>query len=359
VIKMSERPELEILERLAQEGFTPNGFVPPAQEPPEQTAIDRRADELILRVINVEGLGKIKPPVPLVGGYLFRDSLAWLQGKWGNGKTFVAVDLACCVGTGTPWHGQPVTQGRVLYLMAEGVTGLAQRVDAWMIANGKSADNVLFLPVPVQVMSDLDLAALRRVLTHFSPLDLVVLDTQARVTVGADENSSRDMGRFVDNLEILRRQTGACIMIVHHEPRAGENLRGSTALEGGADTIIRVTKDGDLMEITNPKQKDAAEMPTMELVMVPIADSLVTSHSSSRGDHLTGSEREILSTLRESFGTSGARSTELEKACSGVSKASYFRGLKILVDKGLMLKTKEGRSIIYSLPADTRQDEIT
>jgi len=146
----------------------------------------------------------------------------------------------------------------VLYLIAEGASGLSQRVDAWELANGRKADDVMFLPVPVQLMKDIDVTAFALVLKDVQPM-LAILDTQARVTVGAEENSSKDMGVFVDALEELRRRSEACILPVHHEPRNGENLRGSIALEGAATSILRVSRDGNQVELTNPKQKDVPE----------------------------------------------------------------------------------------------------
>jgi hypothetical protein len=232
--------------------------VPPDKPPPddEPSPADEQADsrylELRGRLLTVAGLRDIPPPVPLIAGYLYRDSLAWLGGKPGHGKSFLAVDLACCIGTGTAWHGHEVTAGKVLYLIAEGASGLSRRVDAWTLAHGRPVKRVVFLPVPVQLLTAVDVAAFGHLLADLAP-DLIILDTQARVTVGGEENSSKDMGRFVDALEHLRRQSGACVLTVHHEARAGENLRGSTALEGAATTILRATKDGQLVEVTNPK----------------------------------------------------------------------------------------------------------
>src|SRR4051794_24201973 len=81
------------------------------EEPPddETTRVKVRAEELRARLLDAAGLQAIPPPAPLVDGWLFKDSLAWLGGKPGHGKTFVAVDLAGCVATGLPWHGHPTT----------------------------------------------------------------------------------------------------------------------------------------------------------------------------------------------------------------------------------------------------------
>ena len=112
-------------------------YEPPPDEPgpapadDDDLAVDRRLLELRGQLLNLDGLRNIPPPEPLVDGYLFRDSIGWLSGKPGHAKTFAATGLACCVGTGTPWHGREVKTGLVLYLIAESAGGIPIRVDAW------------------------------------------------------------------------------------------------------------------------------------------------------------------------------------------------------------------------------------
>ncbi len=109
---------------------------------------------------------------------------------------------------------------------------------------------------------------------------LVIIDTQARVTVGLDENSSKDMGQLVDAAELIRELSGgACVLLVHHEPRNGEHPRGHSAMDGAGTTLLRVTKDGPLITVTNPKQKDAAEAQPVRLVLTPHLGSAVVGSS--------------------------------------------------------------------------------
>lgn len=327
--------------------------------PPDDTAsaIERRTLELRGRLLTPDRLREIPPPVPLVEGYLFRDSLAWLGGKPGHAKSFSAVDFACCVGTGHPWHGHDVTPGSVLYLIAEGASGLSLRVDAWAAANGRRVDNVLFLPIPVQLLNALDTAAFTALAAELRP-DLVIIDTQARVTVGGEENSSKDMGRFVDSLEHLRRASGACVLVVHHEARGAENLRGSTALEGAATTILRCSKDGAVVEITNTKQKDSPEQPPLQLTLTAFGGSAVLSHDPyGVADAPTESERDLLAILRDTFGAAGATKTELRDA-SGQAKTTYYRAIGALVAKGLVVQHKEGRGTRYVPAADETQEAL-
>ena len=244
----------------------------PLHYSPEEIAEDlSRAGQLRAALIHTYGLDDLPVPEALIDGILYRDTLAWLHGKPGHGKSFVALDWAGCVSVGWMWQGRVTMQGPVLYVIAEGVTGLRQRVRAWEDYADTRA-GVAFLPVAVQFLSALDLAAVIEVARDLHPV-LIVVDTQARVTVGADENSARDMGEFVAAADRLRRATGACVLFVHHESRAGENMRGSTALEGAAATIARVTKDGPHLLLENPKQKDAAPFDPIRLRLVPRLES--------------------------------------------------------------------------------------
>lgn len=84
---------------------------------------------------------------------------------------------------------------------------------------------------------------------------LILLDTQARITVGMEENAAKDMGEFVDKLERLRRASGACVLIVHHMGRNGEHMRGSTALEGAATTILQASKEDNEITVSCEKQR--------------------------------------------------------------------------------------------------------
>ena len=67
----------------------------------------------------------------------------------------------------------------------------------------------------------------------------IVLDTLARCMGEGDENSARDMGRFVDRCGTIERHFRCIVIAVHHmgkNPAAGG--RGSNALNGAADMTL-------------------------------------------------------------------------------------------------------------------------
>jgi AAA domain len=225
---------------------------------------DVRFVELEKALLDSKGLRDIPSPLPLIDGYLFRDSLAWIGGKPGHCKSFVAAEAACCIATGRPWFGQQVTKGTVLYIIAEGASGFSDRIETWETYYGADATGITFLPMPVQFMKDVDVVALGMLLDKHR-YDLVIVDTQARTTVGMKENDSTDMGIFVDKLDDLRRLYGACFLLVHHEPRGSENLRGSIVMEGSAASVLRTFKEGNQVTVETTKQKDIEEPEPFDL----------------------------------------------------------------------------------------------
>jgi len=64
------------------------------------------------------------------------DGITLLFGAPKNGKSLVAVSIACAVTAGVPWCGFPTRKLRVLYVGAEGFFGLLRREAAWSKVHG-------------------------------------------------------------------------------------------------------------------------------------------------------------------------------------------------------------------------------
>ncbi|MFE2530412.1 AAA family ATPase [Streptomyces sp. NPDC059371] len=218
-----------------------------------------RVKAMLSEFLDTDDLDKITPLEPLLGDLLQVNTLCRAVGPSGSFKSFVLLDMCGCIGTGVKWHGQYVKQGTVVYLVAEGEQGIRKRVRAWEQQYGLRMENVRFLPRPVQAMSpewDVLIAALQEI----GPV-LVVVDTQARVTVGVEENSNKEMGQVVDRLDQLRTATSACVVIVHHTGHQGEHGRGASAVKGALQSELNVSRKGDklsniVLTVKSGKQKD-------------------------------------------------------------------------------------------------------
>lgn len=239
------------------EETTPDALNPESTSSEEyfQACVERMLGELL----DTDGLDGIPPLEPLVGDLLALNTIARAVGPSGTFKSFVLLDMAGHIGAGMKWHGQYVKQGLVVYLVAEGEQGIRKRVRAWEQHHGMRMDNVRFLPKPVQAMSP-DWDVLIEVLRRLKPV-LVVVDTQARVTLGVEENSNTEMGRIVDRFDKLRIDTGACVAIVHHTGHVGEHGRGASAVKGALQSELHISRKGDkipntVLTIKSGKQKD-------------------------------------------------------------------------------------------------------
>lgn len=221
-----------------------------------------RLTAMAQELLDSDGLDHLPALEPLVGDLLFLDSLCRIVGPSGTFKSFVLLDFAGHVGTGKPWHGHHVKQGTVVYLVAEGASGIRKRVRAWEQHYGIRMDNVRFLPRPVQAM-DPEWLVLQELMRQIRPA-MIIVDTQARVSVGVEENSNTEMGRVVERIEGLRRVSGACVSLVHHTGHIGEHGRGATAVKGALQSELLVSRKGDrlsnmILTIKTGKQKDEEE----------------------------------------------------------------------------------------------------
>lgn len=220
-------------------------------------------------------------PSPLVEGLLFLDSCAWLIGKSGTLKSFIALDLAAHVGRGEPWQGGRVEQGEAWYVVGEGLSGMKLRQRAWRDRYGEMK-SVRFVPLPVQADERRGAGAWSVMVEAAARVHprLIVLDTQARATLGLNENDNTDMSYFAAQADRLRSASGACVLVVHHMGAgATGRARGATAIDGAQDTELRVSREpgARLVQLHTDKQKDAPELPPIGLTVEESAESLVVA----------------------------------------------------------------------------------
>lgn len=210
----------------------------------------------------------------LVRKLLPEDCTAVLYGPSGSLKSFVMIDMALSIATGTPWQSKETKQRTVFYLAGEGEQGFAKRLAAWCMSHGVKAPQAFaFRQIPrIQDTSQLDLLvdAIRLIEAEYGQAGLIVIDTLFTALDGGDENSGKDMGQVIAAMKRLRVEFGAAVLAVHHTGKIGETARGHSSLPSGMDVML-YAKPGPThltVELTNPKQKDGAEAQPMLLQAV-------------------------------------------------------------------------------------------
>lgn len=287
----------------------------------------------------------ITPPQWLLRDLLVTDSLAMLYGASGVGKSFVALDWAMTVSTGCA--GTAMTDeddGPVVYVAAEGAAGLKSRLDAWEAHHAdtlerrreQSDDPLLVIDEAVNLGDPARVNDMARALVEVRPA-LIVFDTLARCTAGLEENSARDMGVVVSHLDLLRRASGACVVIIHHSGKdATAGARGSSALRAAVDTEIAVVGAGTGARIEVRKQKDAAEAEPITAALVAEGDSAVMV-TGGRGD---GTSDRVLDALRRLDVEDGVNVTDW-RAAAALRSADFTeaRSRLITADKVINIGT--------------------
>lgn len=301
-------------------------------------------------LLNRSALRDLPDPSPLIDGVLDQSTVALLYGRWGSGKSFVALDWAACVATGRAWQGRPTEQRRVLYVAAEGAYGLKGRLEAWEVGwQTEILDGWLdVLPMPVNLTRGLDAVRLADLVTE-KGYGLVVLDTLARCMVGADENSAKDCGEVVDTLVRLKERAGcgrAVILGVHHTGKDGKTFRGSSVFEAGADTVYSLIRDDGVIILDREKRKDGPKADRHELRIDPIPGSASCVISLHRGVEKPPRAQALLATFLHHFSTTGATKSEL-RTVSDLTDGTFYRALSDLVQSGDLVNEGTAKRPFY------------
>jgi len=194
----------------------------------------------------------------LIRGWLERNTVAALIAEPGRGKSFAALDLACCAALGRDWHGIPTKQAPVLYLCGEGRAAMIRRACAWSIVYGDLSSAPLYLSAGAVTLNDSDaLETLQAEVDAMpEPPGLLIVDTLAR-SISGDENSAESMGSLVAALDTLRERYRCTCLVIHHPSKAAPSEpRGHSSLKGAIDTMMTLeSRDGGVIVLINPKQR--------------------------------------------------------------------------------------------------------
>src|SRR5271169_472997 len=172
--------------------------------------------------------------------------------------------MAYRISLGEPWGGRRVTWGDTIYVAAEGMSGMAKRVEGIRAAHDDWQSDVRFgllcgcpnlgLPSPKG-----DLTGLVELIeaSGLRP-KLIVLDTLAQMLCGGEENGA-GMTAFVRNAQALSHHFACFVLAVHHLGYASEQrLRGHSSLPAACDLIIRAERlpDAPATTLRVEKAKD-------------------------------------------------------------------------------------------------------
>lgn len=199
-----------------------------------------------------------RPPEWLIDKIAEKETVVSIYAEPKAGKSFVGISMMLSIATGTEWYGYKTEESGVLYFCGEGEKSIFKRILAWEEHFETSLKGKKFRVSnrPARILDDEDyedvLAKAHQAKEEFGKLGLIVIDTLQRNFGGGDENSTSDMNQFIQRIDRLKFETGACIMLIHHTGHAGSKSngirrgRGSSVLPASVDSEFYIErKDED------------------------------------------------------------------------------------------------------------------
>jgi putative DNA primase/helicase len=217
-----------------------------------------------LKVVFGDQLGDdYEAPDELVEGLMTIGSSVVVYGDSNSGKTFWALSVATAIATGTECYGRKTDPGLVIYLASEAPASIRSRMQAIKKFHGCNLENLAMVPVPMNFYSGdqdaHDVIELVRAVEQIKgqPVRLIIGDTLARMSAGANENSGEDMGPVMARFDQVATATGAALMIIHHNGKdAAKGARGWSGIRAHIDTEIEVTEKEGTRSVTVTKQRE-------------------------------------------------------------------------------------------------------
>lgn len=203
------------------------------------------------------------PPDELLEGIFVCGEGSVIYGASNSGKTFIAIDMAAAISQGTRWMGKRTEAGLVLYLAAEAPASVQRRLQAYQKHYQVKLNNIYVVRNPLDLFSGpSDSTAIIQIVRNLeqqtgSKVRLIVGDTLARLSAGANENAGQDMGIVIKHFDSIRSETESHFSLVHHSGKnAAAGQRGWSGVRAAIDTELEVTDDVDGRCIEITKQRD-------------------------------------------------------------------------------------------------------
>jgi archaellum biogenesis ATPase FlaH len=223
------------------------------------------SQELQIKTLN-EFLNEEQPDMIWAVDNLFPiESINFIAGPAGHGKSWMLQDLAIAIATGSEWLGHfGTSHGSVLYIDEESSRSLLRgRFDAPLRASGKEQDLSNIQICVGQEVNFTDSDTVKRLLraVNFYKPSVIIIDCLIRVH-SAEENSASEMSRVFGIVKSIVRQFGCAFVIADHHRKPGRNstrqdisLRGSTDKMAVADSVLSIQSKDNKITVEHTKSR--------------------------------------------------------------------------------------------------------
>ena len=318
-------------------------------------------------------------PKWLVQGLLIERGLYEIYGRFKTGKTFWAVEIACCVATGHDFFDIRVKRGRVLYVIAEGSRKLfAYRLHQW--AKERATDEADFKRLSDLLEANIDVLSVAVPINSTEEVknfiadnpdarSLVVIDTLFRSMKG-DVMNPGDFQKFINGCAYIQRKLDCGVLFLHHQKRNdAKGAFGSVVGEASVDVALKTSaprKGVSVLRVEILRDGDAAQKPwECKIEERPIDDPTLAEGDVSTIGVLVFESRgtaDILRAMVQAIEDHEPETVDDLARVMGLSKTTAERRLRKCREKewvasGNLMLTKEGKAQVSYDFEDFEEEE--
>ena|ERR1700733_485415 len=282
----------------------------------------------------------------LVEGLWCTNSVGVIGGAPKCAKTWLSLDMALSVATGTPCLGKyavPEPGTVLVYLAEDALVVVRERIEGIAWHRGLDLDRVEVHVITAPVLrldQERDRMRLWETTRRLRPR-LLVLDPLVRLH-GIDENRAGDVAELLAYFRSLQRELGLSVVLVHHTRKnaadgvaAGQGLRGSGDIHAFGDSNLYLQRTKDHLILSSEHRAARASAPVyLELVAADVRTAHLEviaelPNEMDRGLHerllalLAGGQVLTRTSLRESLAVKNERLGEMLESLERAGQISH------------------------------------
>jgi hypothetical protein len=214
---------------------------------------DEEDDALVIENAKDLIVKTIHKPAELIYGILYQGGKMSFNAPSKMGKTWSLLHLAISMSSGIDWFGHKTTKSKVLFINPELQNfSFEDRIQhiARNINGNVTLENLDYITTRGKKLSTNQLLPMLEKKIKPGRYAGIFLDSIYKLYPNnTDENSSSDIGKFLNELEMLTNHTGSSIIYSHHYSKGNQSQKAAIDRSSGAgawgrdpDTIVSVTE---------------------------------------------------------------------------------------------------------------------
>jgi hypothetical protein len=212
------------------------------------------------------------PPLPwIIPGWLPLNSVVILYGESGAFKTYIAVNMANRIATGTPWAAHEGFTGYlvgepsdVALFLGEAPDDVKRRIKADIVGTDLDEEIVgqrlLFVPTVYALNHADGLAGMADEIERLGLRPKVIVVDTFNLALDGNEDSAEEIKKAIHGLRALATMFGAAVVLIDHTGHgAKDRPRGSSAKKANADGMIFCEGDEETRQVDLSQEKNRGD----------------------------------------------------------------------------------------------------